>query len=474
MNFYKQASDILEKLQNRKSSIKSLTLADDVKEKKKMYALICNTLKYKGVIDKIIDNSQLLVVEKKLPRNIATLLVHDLLFSPNGLKSLSDGPYKKSILKHEIRLKCELVKLKVKLKVKNNEDLINPELRNSETTVPRYIRVNTLKTTVEKVVEHFKAKKYKLEESNDDLGDISPQTIIKDKHLPELLILPPNTDLHNDPLYLSGDIILQDKASCFPSFICSPLIDSHVIDACAAPGNKTSHLSSIMQNSGKIWAFDIDKKRLELLKKLTRKAGCENIVAVHGSFLEENPLDSKYSNVECILLDPSCSGSGMVSRLAENTQDQLDSTQKPLVERLKNLSEFQERMILHAFKFPTVKKIVYSTCSIYAQENEHVVRRVLEQTSVFELADRKDVMPSWSRRGITSEMGDDEEAAEKLVRSIPNEDHTNGFFVACFVRKSVQCENNVRSKVDSMDNSIDDSFIAPPETKHSLKRKKRG
>jgi len=49
-----------------------------------------------------------------------------------------------------------------------------------------------------------------------------------------------------------------------------------VIDACAAPGNKTSHLSAIMKNTGKIWAFDLDKKRLKLLEKLTQKAGCKS------------------------------------------------------------------------------------------------------------------------------------------------------------------------------------------------------
>ncbi|RHZ70851.1 hypothetical protein Glove_265g15 [Diversispora epigaea] len=443
MNFYKQASEILEKLQNHRGTIKSLTLADNVKEKKKMYALICETLKYKDVINQIIDNSQLLLKEKKLPRNIAILLVHDLLFSPNGIKSLSDGPFKLSILKYEISLRSELVRLKIKLKIKDNKDLINPKFLNS-TIIPRYIRVNTLKISVEKVIENFKEKGYKFEENNDDLSNISPKTILKDKHLSDLLILPPNTDLHNHPLYLSGKIILQDKASCFPSFICSPPLNSHVIDACAAPGNKTSHLSAIMQNTGKIWAFDLDKNRLKLLKTLTEKAGCKNIEAIHESFLEANPLDPKYSRVEYILIDPSCSGSGILSRLdhlldnsAENDQG---TSENSLKERLENLSEFQKKTILHAFKFPSVKKIVYSTCSIHAQENEHVVKHALEQTDNFILTNEKDIMPKWPKRGIASEIGDDEEAAKKLIRSSPQE-YTNGFFVACFIQKSSEKTN---------------------------------
>lgn len=443
MNFYIQAANILDKLFAHKGTIKSLTLADNVKEKKKMYALICETLKYKNVINTILDNSQIFEVEKKLPRNVAILLVHDLLFSPNGIKSLSNGPYKQSILQHEIRLRGELARLKIKMKVKNNEDLINSKIRES-IVIPRYIRVNTLKTSVEKVIKHFQAKGFTHEEPTDDLKNIRPKTIRKDKHLPDLLILPPNMDLHEDALYLSGDIILQDKASCIPAFICSPPLNSHVIDACAAPGNKTSHLSAIMQNTGKIWAIDLDKHRLNLLKNLTQKAGCKNIEAIYGSFLDIDPMDQKYSSVGYILLDPSCSGSGIINRLdhlidaPSETQEQSDFSHKFKEQRLENLSEFQEKMILHAFKFRSVQKIVYSTCSIYAEENEHVIKRALDQTDLFVLANKDDILPSWKRRGISSEINDDEGIAEKFIRTSPNEDYTNGFFVACFVRKAVQ------------------------------------
>ncbi|CAG8536291.1 7246_t:CDS:10 [Funneliformis mosseae] len=429
MNFYKQAADILTKLSAREGSIKSLTLANTVKEKKKMYALICETLKYKDVINKIIDNSKLLKVEKQ---------------------NLSDGPYKIAIMRNEIILRAELVKLKIKSKVKNNEDLISSDYRNA-VVLPRYVRVNTLKTTVKKVIEHFQLEGYVLEESIKVLSDISTRTIRKDFHLLDLLILPPKTDLHDHPLYLSGEIILQDKASCFPAYICSPQIDSHVIDACAAPGNKTSHLSAIMKNTGKIWAFDLDKKRLKLLEKLTQKAGCKNIEAVHGSFLDVDPLDERYSKVEYILLDPSCSGSGIVNRLDklvdafEQETDQSDTSQNSQDLRLKNLSEFQEKIILHAFKFPSAKRIVYSTCSIHPQENEQVIQRVLKQTETFLLANRNDVVPTWDRRGISSEFND-EETAVKLIRTLP-EDFMNGFFVACFIRVS---ENEVNDNTSNL------------------------
>lgn len=76
----------------------------------------------------------------------------------------------------------------------------------------------------------------------------------KDVHIPNLLAFPPKTAFHNDPAYLTGKIILQDKASCFPAVILDPPArdDAVVIDATAAPGNKTSHLSALMRNRGKV------------------------------------------------------------------------------------------------------------------------------------------------------------------------------------------------------------------------------
>jgi 25S rRNA (cytosine2278-C5)-methyltransferase len=76
----------------------------------------------------------------------------------------------------------------------------------------------------------------------------------KDTHIPNLLAFPPKTTFHNDPSYISGKIILQDKASCFPAVILDPPAkdDTVVIDATAAPGNKTSHLCALMKNNGKV------------------------------------------------------------------------------------------------------------------------------------------------------------------------------------------------------------------------------
>jgi putative methyltransferase len=100
-------------------------------------------------------------------------------------------------------------------------------------------------------------------------------------------------------------------------------------------------------------------------------------------------------------------------------------------DRLDKLAAFQLQMIQHAFKFPAVKRIVYSTCSIHAEEDERVVAKALKSGGGrWRVAPRSSVLPSWERRGRVEELGPD---AEGVIRCLP-EDKTNGFFVSCFER----------------------------------------
>jgi len=249
------------------------------------------------------------------------------------------------------------------------------------------------------------------------------------------LLFHPDTSFQDDPLYLSGNIILQDKASCFPGLVLSPPAtdETVVIDATAAPGNKTSHLSALMGNRGKLFAFERDRRRFSTLKKMIAKAGCTNVTPINADFLITDPLDLRFTAVTHILLDPSCSGSGIVNRM-----DFLVEIDEGFGEnRLDKLASFQQKMIKHAMRFPSVKKVVYSTCSVHAIENEGVVRNILNseecKSGRFRLAPQNEVLASWPRRGSPEEL-DSPGDARSLIRCLPGEDATNGFFVSCFVK----------------------------------------
>ncbi len=108
----------------------------------------------------------------------------------------------------------------------------------------------------------------------------------------------------------------------------------------------------------------MDEKRLKLLRNQLKIAGTENVDAQHQDFLKTNPKDEHLSKVKYILLDPTCSGSGMTSRMDDLLDDGKVDKEK-LNKRLDALSRFQYAMLSHALSFPKVKKVSYSTCSVH-------------------------------------------------------------------------------------------------------------
>ncbi|KAJ3482039.1 hypothetical protein NLI96_g7251 [Meripilus lineatus] len=458
MNFYFESAKVLDQLDAKRGSIKGVIATLPEKSRKRTAAIVIETLKYKHVLNEVLDASKIMKEEKKLTsRNLALVLVHDLLLA-NGIQA-SEGAVKQAVLRHKTRLHSEFQRIKIKKGVKSTGDLA----RNGDeraANIPRYVRVNRTCYTTHEAVKEFISRGYEL---SDPIKN--RKAFAKDEHIPDLLLFPPDTPFVDDPLYQSGKLILQDKASCFPAFVLDPPANEHsvVIDATAAPGNKTSHLCALMENKGKLYALERDKKRFETLKMMLSKARCKNVEPINIDFLTISPQDPTYSDVTHILLDPSCSGSGIVNRLdhllesgavrrslTTSSSDEQTLMHDPpsVIEdqpegeqelRLNKLAAFQLLMIKHAMKFPSVQRIVYSTCSVHTTENEHVVRNALrsEECSAgrFKLAPPEEVLPSWKRRGIQEEL-DHPSDATSIVRCSPGEDATNGFFVSLFVRDS--------------------------------------
>eukprot|EP00012_Vannella_robusta_P008028 CAMPEP_0206206876 /NCGR_PEP_ID=MMETSP0166-20121206/15248_1 /ASSEMBLY_ACC=CAM_ASM_000260 /TAXON_ID=95228 /ORGANISM="Vannella robusta, Strain DIVA3 518/3/11/1/6" /LENGTH=138 /DNA_ID=CAMNT_0053627513 /DNA_START=48 /DNA_END=460 /DNA_ORIENTATION=- len=123
------------------------------------------------------------------------------------------------------------------------------------------------------------------------------------------------------------------------------------------------------------------------------------------------------------MVDPSCSGSGIVSRL-----DNLLAVSDYTAKRKEQLANFQKKILCHALSFSNAQRVVYSTCSLFEEENEQVVEFVLQEMGhIWEL---HKALPNWKHRGLAKyEVGD------SCIRASPTEDETNGFFVARFHRK---------------------------------------
>ena len=322
-----------------------------------------------------------------------------------------------------------------------------------------------------------------------------------------VFLLPEKIDLYQESFIKDGRAIIQDLSSCLPAHILinewpeedwnhntKSAVEENLVmqpkkklrlatskisekqgldtskkdtasytflDACAAPGNKTSQLAMLIAQreknintnanfQNKIIAMDRDKHRLRTLeKRVIDQFSCTNVTPILGDFLAvdfEN--DVRFQNIRGILLDPSCSGSGIVNSLERN----LEKQDKHNKQRLTSLSQFQYNALLKALSCPTVERVVYSTCSIHMEENEKVVAAVLRHFEEVEAGENdftyklKSCLPSWTRRGIPfgekNEGGElylTKEEAACLVRADPNYDHTNGFFVSLFLKEKKNC-----------------------------------
>ena len=365
---------------------------------------------------------------------------------------------------------------------------------------PRWVRVNTIKSDLnEQLGTTFSG--YKITETLEEVlrnpKSSSERLIHVDMHVPNLLALLPATDLSKTPAYLNGQIILQDKASCFPAYLLSPKSeDGDCLDACAAPGNKTTHLAAILHEGraaaqSKIYACERDKGRGSTLVTLLKKAGAQDFVRakVGQDFLRIDPSESPWDGIGTLLLDPSCSGSGIVGRdekmnvvlpseqagelfkvqskkrkreysvkaapkihdVSEEISNDEDKPSDQLSVRLTALSTFQLKLLLHAFQFPIARRITYSTCSVYPEENEHVVMKALGSSiarvrgwQILRREDQVSGMKAWKIRGkvdaCTDVISDTgviiEEIAEACIRCEKGtREGTQGFFVAGFVRQ---------------------------------------
>lgn len=370
---------------------------------------------------------------------------------------------------------------------------------------PRWVRINTIKTTLEQQLSTTFAGFKEVEHLSEVLSASRASKIyFKDPNIPNLLALPSKVDLGRSPAYTSGQIIFQDKASCFPAYLLHLLPDDgDVIDGCAAPGNKTTHLAAIIasqksRQGQKVIAFERDKVRTGTLQKMVKLASADKIVTVKGSsdFIAAKPGSDEFANVGAILLDPSCSGTGIVGRDdalkmhlpipqagAENTQktsknkkrkrgDEENTASEPaavinldlddstpeetlvdgkLSERLTALSKFQLHILNHAMRFEGARKITYSTCSIHFEENEGVVFQALASTiakqrgwRILKREHQVEGMKKWNVRGVWEEdklsgsVVDEETRKDVLEACIRcdkgTEEGTMGFFVAAFVR----------------------------------------
>ncbi|WP_303673878.1 16S rRNA (cytosine(967)-C(5))-methyltransferase RsmB [Vampirovibrio chlorellavorus] len=226
------------------------------------------------------------------------------------------------------------------------------------------IRVNTLRTSVEAYQQALTAGQIVFEALPD---------------LPEGFLLPEFSGSPRQlPGYDEGWFYVQDAASMWVSRLLNPQPGQQVLDLCAAPGSKTTHMAALMDNQGAIVAVEPKEARIHLLNENLQRLGVTCVTVQQGDGLQLDLADSP--RFDAVLVDAPCSGSGTLRRHPEQL------LQWKRVD-LGALNEIQLALLKQGFAaLKPGGRLVYSTCSLLPQENVQLVQRFLAETPEAELA----------------------------------------------------------------------------------------
>ena len=264
-------------------------------------------------------------------------------------------------------------------------------LRRNLKTLPTYVRINPLKVRGEPQKDRIAPQ----------LGTEQIKDVFRLEKSSIVLV--------RSGLVSSGEIVVQDLASIVTGLVASPKPGATVLDLCAAPGNKTSHLAAQMQNQGEIYSIDISDRRLSHWKGEIARTGCKIAAGIRADG-RRIPVKGE---LDVVLVDPPCSNTGVFAR-------------NPFIKwnlspgRIKEFAIKQYSMLQAASEHVAPMGIlVYSTCSILPEENEHVLEAFLRRSPNFKVVSQQPYIGSPGLRGF-----------EQCQRFYPHLHDCNGYFIA--------------------------------------------
>jgi 16S rRNA (cytosine967-C5)-methyltransferase len=226
-------------------------------------------------------------------------------------------------------------------------------------------------------------------------------------------------NLATSQAYKNGMLTIQDESSMLASYALGAKENEFVLDACAAPGGKSTHIAEKMDNSGEVISIDIHEHKVKLINDNARRLGLDNIktIAMDSRLLGEQFKEESFDRV---LLDAPCSGLGVMRRKPDMKYTKTEQD----VERL---STIQQNLLKSVA--PLLKKggiLVYSTCTVNKEENEITVKTFLQENPQFEEdVQFKNRMPVAIQPLIT---GFD-------LQIFPQDFGSDGFYIACLRKK---------------------------------------
>lgn len=257
------------------------------------------------------------------------------------------------------------------------------------------LRVNTLKTTAKEMIE-----------KNPELS-AAPYY--------ENAVLAAGFDVGASDLYRDGYVTVQDISAMLASVVLNPQPGENVIDLCAAPGGKTTHMAELMKNEGSILACDSHEHKIELIEKNAERMGIDIVSAVcMDSSVYKPTLDSRFDKV---LADVPCTGWGIIRRKPDIKWNR---------ENFDELITVSQKILTNALKYVKIEgEVVFSTCTVNGEENELRLKKLLADNGNFKSVDISEYLPEELRKPT---------AHDGYVTFYPNKDGIDGFFIAKMVR----------------------------------------
>ena len=203
---------------------------------------------------------------------------------------------------------------------------------------------------------------------------VHPQAVRWHAHMP----------LMDIPGFAEGHFVVQDEAAMQVAAALAPEPGWSVLDLCAAPGGKTTHIAELMWNQGQVLACDVDKRKLALLEETCGRLG---LTTVKTKLLDAQCTEAPAGPFDAVLVDVPCSNTGVLGKRPE-----VRWRLKP--NDLSHLVPLQTRLLHQGCdRVRPGGKVVYSTCSIETEENRGVVQAVLAATPGFTLEAEESAVP---------------------------------------------------------------------------------
>lgn len=181
-------------------------------------------------------------------------------------------------------------------------------------------------------------------------------------------------DLTRLPGYPEGWWTIQDASAQLVGQLLNPQPGQTVIDACAAPGGKATHLAELMQDTGTVWACDLPGKHKSISPRLQKVI--DNAQRLRLNSIKPSPGDSRnrpdlHGQADCVLVDAPCSGLGTLHRHA-------DARWRQTPDSIHRLSQLQLELLMEAARWlKPGGRLVYATCTLHPQENQDVIKKFL-------------------------------------------------------------------------------------------------